>query len=352
MRSGGEPTTGLQPGGSPDRYEKDYASMKVIDTPRTNRIGNLVAYLSPFGQCFRTYVIPHDPNSPAQSRMRAIFGSSSRAWGLKLTELQRQHWVATAQQVPSHPSLAQYSHLSGQQLCVQINSTLGCIGQGPVNEPPDPVVFTPNPVGDLVIVNDEGGGVRLLLTVGPAVEDIMLFGQAPCSAGRMKHRRVCYLGLLGPTTNGQCDITAQYTGRFGQPNPGQKVFIVSAQMKHGWKAPEHTTNAIVPPRPLPGEQQSNEETKVPATAPPRRPGVSGCSRPSRFLVSAHRVQGVHTGCTRAAQPFKAWAPVELPLCTPCTRSADGYGKAQHAGHTRSAHLARVLVLLACHELLT
>ena len=81
--------------------------MKVIDTPRTNKIGNVVAYISPFGQCYRAYCIPRNSNSPAQSRMRAIFGSSSSAWGRKLTELQRQHWVATAQQVPSHPSLAQ-----------------------------------------------------------------------------------------------------------------------------------------------------------------------------------------------------------------------------------------------------
>ena len=136
--------------------------MKVIDTPRTGRIQNMVAYISPFGQCFRGYCVPRNPRSPAQSRMRAIFGSSSRGWGVKLTELQRQHWVATALQVPSHPSLGQYSHLSGQQLCVQINSTLQCIGQAPVNEPPAPVVFTPNPVGDLSIVNDEDSGVRLL----------------------------------------------------------------------------------------------------------------------------------------------------------------------------------------------
>ena len=107
------------------------------------------------------------------------------------------------------------------------------MGQAPVNEPPALVVFAPNPTGELVAVNDEGGGVRLLLNVGPAAEDIMLFGQAPCSAGRMKHRRVCYLGLLGPATNGQCDITAPYTARFGQPSPGQKIFIVTCQMKNG-----------------------------------------------------------------------------------------------------------------------
>ena len=64
------------------------------------------------------------------------------------------------------------------------------MGQAPVDEPPAPVVFGPNPVGDLLIVNDEGGDVRLLLNVGPATEDIMLFGQAPCSPGRLKQRRV------------------------------------------------------------------------------------------------------------------------------------------------------------------
>ena len=110
--SDGESTTGLQPGSSPGRYEKDYAFMKVIDTPRTNKIGNAVAYISPFGQCYREYCIPRNPNSLSQHRMRGIFGSSSSGWGLNLTELKREHWDATAQQVPSHPSLAQVPPIS------------------------------------------------------------------------------------------------------------------------------------------------------------------------------------------------------------------------------------------------
>jgi hypothetical protein len=116
-----------------------------------------------------------------------------------------------------------------------------------VDEPPAPVVFGPNPVGDLVIVNDEEGGVRLLFSVGPATEDIMLFGQARCSAGRMKQRRVNYLALLGPATNGQCDITASYVARFGEPSPG----------------------------------------------------------PAFFSVASRHIQGKHTGCTRAAQQSEA-----------------------------------------------
>jgi hypothetical protein len=245
--------------------------MKVIDTPRTNKIGNMVAYISPYGQCYHAYVVPRNPRTEPQMHMRHIFGSSSNGWGVKLTEAQRQRWVQAALTAPSQPSLGQYSHLSGQQLCVKINSTLRCVGQPPLDEPPAPVVFGPNPVGDLVIVNDEGGGVRLLLSVGPATEDIMLFGQAPCSSGRTKHRRVNYLALLEPATNGQCDITAPYVARFGQLSPGQKVFVVTCQEKNGWKAQDRVASAIVPPRPLPGEASGTPETQPQAVVPTETP---------------------------------------------------------------------------------
>jgi hypothetical protein len=92
------------------------------------------------------------------------------------------------------------------------------------------------PFGDLTIDYDPAGNVRLRLAVGAAVEDIMLFAQAPCSAGRMKHRRVNYLGLLGPATEGQRDITAAVVARYGEPRPGQKIFAVTGQHKNGWKA--------------------------------------------------------------------------------------------------------------------
>ncbi len=95
---------------------------------------------------------------------------------------------------------------------------------------------------------DENGVVRLLLAAGAAVEDIMLFGQEPCNADRMKPRRVYYLGLLGPGANGQRDITALYATPFGHPNPGQRAVIVNCQHKNGWKSPDHVTSAIVPPR--------------------------------------------------------------------------------------------------------
>jgi hypothetical protein len=237
--------------------------MKVIDTPRTGKIGNQVAYISRYGQCYHAYVVPRNPRTDAQFRARRSFGSSSRGWGVTLTESQRERWVAAALNAPSHPWLGQYGHLSGQQFCVKINSTLRCVGQAPVAEPPDPVVFSPSPVGQLTIVNDDEGGIRLLLTVGAVTEDIMVYGQAPCSRGRTKPRRVCYLGLLPPAAGGQCDITAQYTARFGQPAPGQKVFVVTCQHKNGWKGKDQVTSASVPPRSLPGDQLTSPVPQAP-----------------------------------------------------------------------------------------
>ena len=113
-------------------------------------------------------------------------------------------------------------------------------------EPPAPVVFGPSPVGELVITNDEGG-VRLFLRVkGPVEEDIMVFGQAPCSAGRSKRRNVSLPGAAAAGVDGLSEITDLYKARFGEPRPGTKVFIVTCQQKDGWEGMRFQTSEIVP----------------------------------------------------------------------------------------------------------
>jgi hypothetical protein len=243
--------------------------------------------------------------------MRYNFGAASQGWSRKFAEDQRQRWIVAAQSAPSHPSLGEFSNLSGQQLCVQINSTLRCIGQAPLEEPPMPVVFTPNPVGALTAVNDPESGLRLLLNVGTVTEDIMVFGQAPCSAGRMKHRRVRYLGLLGPATGGVGDITALYTARFGEPAPGQKVFIVTCQEKNGWKGQDHVTSAIIPPGPLPNEQQSNEESKAKAAAAPGTPETQAAPAEASSSLS----RAMYKGSTPDAPGMPIGSAREHPVST-------------------------------------
>ncbi|HWT79839.1 MAG TPA: hypothetical protein VN648_13720, partial [Candidatus Methylomirabilis sp.] len=224
-------------------------SMKILDTPRVNRLGTAVAYQSRFGLCLRAYVAPRNTRTPARERMRAVFGSSSQLWSGQLTEQQRDRWSAAAATVMSRPTLNQQGPLTGQQFAQAINSVRGCVGLSAVLEPPAPVVFGPSPVGPLEITNDEDG-VRLWLAVnGDLNEDVMVFGQEPCSAGRAKRRNVAYLGLLPPPIGGRSEITRLYRARYGEPRPDTKVFIVTCQTQAGWKAQDRVTSACVPERP-------------------------------------------------------------------------------------------------------
>jgi hypothetical protein len=234
--------------------------MKILDTPRINKLGQAVAYQSRFGLCLRQYVIPANNRSPARQRMRAVFGSTSRTWSGKLTDEQQDRWNAAAGKVMSHPTLSQGAALNGQLFHQAINSVRGCAGLPPTAEPPAPVVFGPSVVGRLQITNDEGG-VRLWLAVsGQPDTDIMVFGQEPCSAGRYKRRNVSCLGLLPPPIGGLSEITRLYKARFGEPRPGTKVFIVTCQTKDGWKGLDQETSARVPERPNEAQAASEPQT--------------------------------------------------------------------------------------------
>jgi len=63
----------------------------------------------------------------------------------------------------------------------------------------------------------------------------MVFGAAPCSAGRKKWRHGAFLGLLPPPAGGESDITELYVARYGEPEPGKRVFIRTRQQKEGWE---------------------------------------------------------------------------------------------------------------------
>jgi hypothetical protein len=323
--------------------------MQLLDTPRTGKLGPHVFYTDASGQrqfC-RIRAIPTDPKTPAQSQVRARMGYASSLWSLKLTEPQREQWIAAALHAPSHPWLGRYSHLSGQQLEVKINLTLACTGKPLVLTPPDPVAFAPNPVIALDAVQDPAAGVRLLLSVGTVSEDIMVFGQPPCSAGRMKHRRVYYLGLLGSVTDGQADITDLYTARFGVPAPGRKVFIVTCQTRNGWKAQDQVFRAIIPPKPdgersstgaalleakaaqgmanalespviaAPEDGRSPEVAQSQSVTPPAWAAAPG-SQVAPFQASSSVSRAVYMGSTPDAREVHKGQPHVHPVSIPCT----------------------------------
>jgi hypothetical protein len=248
--------------------------MKILDTPRSGKCGQTVAFQSRFGLCLRQYVPQKAALTPARQHVCAVFGNNSRKWGARLSEEQRDRWTLAGAQVLSHPRLAQKGPLTGQQFWQAISTVRGVVGLPETQEVPARPVFALSNVGRLMIENGEDG-VRLYLAVsGELNEDIMVFGQEPCSRGRYKRRNVSYLGLLPPPIGGLSEITRLYKARFGEPRPGQKVFIVTCQEKDGWKGLDLETSATVPERPK--ELQATAET------------------------ANSQISYMHTGCTRDA----------------------------------------------------
>jgi hypothetical protein len=232
--------------------------MKILETPRSGKCGQTVAFQSRFGLCLRQYVPQKRALTPAREQVCAVFGHNSRKWGARLSEAQRERWTLAGAQVMSHPRLAQKGPLTGQQFWQAISTVRAIVGLPETLEVPVRPVFSQSNVGPLVIETGTDG-VRLYLAVsGELNEDIMVFGQEPCSRGRYQRRNVSYLGLLPPPMGGLSEITRFYKAKFGEPRPGQKVFLVTCQEKEGWKGLDQETSATVPERPM--ELQATAET--------------------------------------------------------------------------------------------
>jgi hypothetical protein len=253
--------------------------MKILDTPRSGKCGQTVAFQSRFGLCLRQHVPQKAGLTPARQHSCAIFGGNSRKWSAKLNDEQHDRWTLAGAQVMSHPRLAQKGPLTGQQFWQAISTVRAIVGLPETLEVPARPVFSRSNVGRLVIESGADGARLYLVVSGELNEDVMVFGQEPCSRGRYKRRNVSYLGLLPPPVGGLSEITRLYKAKFGEPRPGQKIFIVTCQEKDGWKGFDLETSATVPERPK--ELQATAET------------------------AGGHIPYMHTGCTRDAEGVAA-----------------------------------------------
>ena len=95
---------------------------------------------------------------------------------------------------------------------MKLNFVLWLLGRELLLWPSQPVVFGSNPVGELMIRREHGQLRLKLRVVGPVVEDIMVYGEAPVSPGRNKPRHPVFLGLLPAPLGGWSDITESVCG--------------------------------------------------------------------------------------------------------------------------------------------
>ena len=288
--------------------------MIILDIPKSGRSGDFVFYMRRKTLCRRRYVVPRNVRTAPRRRTRGTFGAIAKAWGKRLTEEQRQAWVASGAKVKSQPRLWQSGPLFGAMHFEGINSARARIGREMLLWPPERVVFGPNPVEGLTL-SCVNGRIRLRLRVaGPVTEDIMVFAQAPCSAARNKWRHGAYLGLLPAPEGGECDITDLYVQRYGQPEPGKKIFIRTRQQKDGWEGRDHDLNEVVP-APLLHNRASVNLPRIPRASP-------------LISVSCRMHKGVVPEQHRSSSQA---TPVQCRRGTGCLRGLRPVGRLWHAG---------------------
>ena len=177
----------------------------------------------------------------------------SKGYGGWLTQPERDAWDAAAEKLQSRPRLGQSGPLTGQMLFGKLNCPRTLIGRGWLRLPAAPVVFGPSPVGQLTL-RREHGRLRLELAVsGPVTGDIMVLATPPCRPTWRKCRKPRYLGLLPAPVNGVSDITTLYLERFGEPEPGQRIFVRTVQQQDGWESEPADTSELVPAQGLVAE---------------------------------------------------------------------------------------------------
>ena len=220
--------------------------MKILDIPQSGKRGLTVSQSGRNGQFSRALVIPANPQTDAQLRVRNFLRSVASTWSSTLTQAQRNAWTAEASQHQSRARLGQSGPLTGFQLYAKINCSLLIIGSAEVTTPPPAPAFGLLPVSGLVVSNAAGVITLKLTTTGSPPEGTMLWGAKPCSQGRACRPGVVYLGTLGSPVSNEIDISSAYTARYGSPAVGKKVFVEVNQNIDGWEDIHPRFSAIVP----------------------------------------------------------------------------------------------------------
>ena len=219
--------------------------MKILDIPQSGKRGLTVSQNSRNGLVSRALVIPANPETDAQLRVRGFLRSVASKWS-SLTQAQRDAWTSEAGQHQSKAQLGQSGPLTGFQLYAKINCSLLNIGEAEVLTPPASPNFGTLPVSALTITNAAGVISLKLTTTDAPPENTMLWGAKPCSQGINTAPAVVYLGTLDSPVGGAIDISAAYIGKFGSPKAGSKVFVKVNQNMNGWEDVPRRFWAIVP----------------------------------------------------------------------------------------------------------
>lgn len=178
------------------------------------------------GAYMRNLVIPTNPQTAAQTAVRAALSGFSQAWR-GLTSAARAAWNGAAVNFPSINVFGDVRELTGISLYNKLNLNLSNVGVAALTSPPAPVGA--DAVTAVSAVCDESAQT-LIVTVAPdpvpADHSLVIEATPQISPGINNFtNRLRKIQFFAAASAGPHDVSAAYNAKFGVPVAGQKVGV-------------------------------------------------------------------------------------------------------------------------------
>lgn len=192
-----------------------------------NKIAATVFSRNAAGAVIRNRVTPINRRSSTQTNRRQVLASFAAQWR-GLTQVQRDGWVAAAQNFPRQDNLGQTIIPTGEQLYVEFNANLNLIGASAITSAPAPTSFDVLTISS--ITADAGVGDELSIAFTPTVPTgyaMVVRATRQVSPGKqfMGPSDFRFVKSVAAAQTSPQDILTEYEALFGTLTEGQKVFV-------------------------------------------------------------------------------------------------------------------------------
>ena len=183
------------------------------------------------------------PRTTFQLNQRARMVTNAAAWRA-LTDAQRDGWASLGGMISRTDSIGQSYTLNGFMAYCSVNNNKLDAGDSVVSDAP--AIVTP---GDLVTVTVTltSAAFSIAYTATPLAAGVRLyvFVSPQQSAGRAFNGDYRLLTVTAAAAASPANVLTAYTGRFGVPVTGNRIFISLTTYKGGFKGSPFNVSQVV-----------------------------------------------------------------------------------------------------------
>jgi hypothetical protein len=198
--------------------------MKYLGVPQSGSLAGTTASHNRAGQYLRNRRTPVNPvGTGRRAAIRTAFGAAAKYYA-SLTGPQQAAWTSYAASFPITDALGQTITLTGQQMCVSINTQLLNCGGALTPTPPASNAVASAGVPTLTAVH--AGAITLTPTGLGLMADFQLYAfSSPQSSGVSSIKTFWQAGHVAGNSVAAIVATTAYTAQFGAVVAGQRIFF-------------------------------------------------------------------------------------------------------------------------------